>query len=1104
MKKLFYLLLFLLSQNTIAQSEASNWYFGNGAGIQFNQDLGTVTNDFGSIDTFEGCASISDEDGNLLFSTDGIKVYGSNHQLMPNGDDLYGDPSSSQSAIIIPKPDHPNIYYVFTVGTLNNTEGNPNLGLNYSEVDMTLNNGLGDVTVKNVNLLRYCSEKISAVSKDCTTNSIWVVALASRSRLTTTGNGLDTFHAFEVTNQGVNPESVRTRFINPNVLDPRGYLKLSPDGSKLASANITEGLFLYDFDKETGELSNEQELLIYSANDSPYGIEFSPNSQFLYVHAYNNVNVQGEDDVPENHFSSLVQYDLSVPSIEINETQVTIDERQLYRGALQLGPDGRIYRALSATYNEGLPHLGVIKNPNLAGLACNYTHNAVDLEIAQSTQGLPPFISSFFYTQIDIIRNGISDINLSLCSNDTYTLIGEDIPGATYTWSLDDIPLAENDFDLDITQGGHYKLLIDPNNGECLIEGEAFVAYFDTPVANQPNNIEVCDNDNDSIYSFDLTSQDDSILGIQDAMIYNVHYFESQQDAIDNVNEINGLYNNISNPQEIFVRIDLERNTDCYDTTSFFIEVFNTPIANLISDFSICENDINNTDGQTNIDLSSLNLTVLNGQNSLNNTITYHSSQDDASNGVNPLPYNYFNVTPFEETIFVRIENNLKTDCFNTTSFTVTINPIPQVFDASLIQCDEDGDSDGITVFNLNQVSNTISGNEPDKTVIYYLSYNDANNNINPINSSYYTNVSNPQTIYTRVVDNLTGCISSNISELTLEVSTTSVRDISIVICDDDGVSDGTYNFNLNDISVDILNNLPLNLGLVFYETYENALLEVNPLATNFTNTTPYNQTIYARVENANACFGISEVQLTVLELPNIETEHQTIYCLNTFPELLTLTGGIIDDLPSNYYYNWSTGETTSEILINQPGTYTVRVTNTDGCFKDRTITVLPSNIATFTNIEVTDASSNNTITVFVTGEGIYQYAIDNPNGPYQDSNLFENVSYGFHTIYVRDIKNDCGTVDTQVSVIGFPKFFTPNGDDVNEHWQVKGISSQFQPNTDIFIFDRFGKLIAQLDPLGAGWDGTLNGYPLPANDYWFAVTLQDGRIFKSHFALKR
>ena len=178
-------------------------------------------------------------------------------------------------------------------------------------------------------------------------------------------------------------------------------------------------------------------------------------------------------------------------------------------------------------------------------------------------------------------------------------------------------------------------------------------------------------------------------------------------------------------------------------------------------------------------------------------------------------------------------------------------------------------------------------------------------------------------------------------------------------------------------------------------------------------------------------------------------------------------------------------------------------MTNVNGCSKNRTITVLPSNIATFSSIEVTDVSDNNTITVLVTGEGDYEFALDHVNGSYQDSNTFEDVRPGFHTVFVRD-KNQCGIVDKVVSVIGFPKYFTPNDDGYNDTWQVSGVSAQFQPNSLIYIFDRYGKLLKQLDPKSAGWDGTFNGSALPTDDYWFAVTLEDGRVFKSHFTLKK
>ncbi|MCF6295552.1 MAG: T9SS type B sorting domain-containing protein, partial [Flavobacteriaceae bacterium] len=1051
------------------------------------------------------CSTISDANGNLLFYSDGTTVWNRNHQVMPNGNGLFGDSSSTQSALVVPKPDDPNIYYIFTVD--NFVDGN-NFGLNYSVIDMTLDGGLGDVTVdKNINLLADSSEKITAVLKDCVSKSIWVVTLASQDGL---GDIFDTYHAFEVNNTGVITTSIKSTF-NLNITDRRGYLKLSPDGTKMVCANMRgefnnpnsiDQLFLYDFDENTGIVSNQQRLFINSQSNRPYGVEFSPNSQVLYVHSSNDIVGNAGAD-PTNHSSVLTQFNLAVADIQASEFE--LDGRQLYRGGLQLGPNGKIYRALSATYQQGLPFLGVINNPNNIGAAANYQHNAVNLSPNVSTQGLPPFIQSIFNSEIDIIRNGLSVTNLLLCDGDIYTLVADDIVGATYSWTLDGSPLAETGTSLIVTQAGLYQAYIDPNNGDCPIEGEATVSYFTPPIANQPINVDICDDDNDGLFMFDFTIDVDAqVLGAQDPSTFSVHYFETPNDAINNTNEIIMPYQNINNPQEIFVRIDNDGFTDCFDTTSFFIEIFDSPTANSFGDFEVCDDisDGDNMDGQTTINLLDISTLVLGTQNASLYNITYHSSQLNADSGIAALPFYYYNTIPNSEPIFVRIENILNSSCYDTLSFNLIVNIAPETFNTTLLQCDEDGNVDGFTTFNLTEANGVLTGGITDRSTKFFLTPAEAQTSTNEIDGNSYDNIVNPQTIYVQVINDITGCL--DFAELILDVSTTNAFDASLSTCDNDGIEDGFYTFNLPDADADVLNGLPADLTINYYETYNDALLEQNPLNNSYTNTIAYNHTIYVRVEDDNACFGINQVQLTVYELPDIEIEEELFYCLNIFPQTITLNAGLINNLPSDFTYLWSTGETTQEIQINQAGTYSVTVTNTNGCSKDRIVTILPSNIATIENIEVVDATLNNTITVLVSGEGTYAFALDDINGPYQDSNLFENVAPGLHTVYVMDTKNNCGIVEEIVSVIGFPKFFTPNNDSYNDTWQVYGLSNQFQPNSTIFIYDRYGKLLKQLDPTSLGWDGTFNGLRLPSSDYWFHVTLQDGRIFKSHFTLKR
>ncbi|MDG5492731.1 T9SS type B sorting domain-containing protein [Psychroserpens sp. SPM9] len=433
------------------------------------------------------------------------------------------------------------------------------------------------------------------------------------------------------------------------------------------------------------------------------------------------------------------------------------------------------------------------------------------------------------------------------------------------------------------------------------------------------------------------------------------------------------------------------------------------------------------------------------------------------------------------------------------TPITVSVPDLPQANAISIRQCD-DTIQDGISVFNLDNYFEEITGNITENRTVNF--FEDASL-LTEINGSNFSNTSNPQTLYALVVNTETGC--SNSAEVVLEVVVSSNENSALLEVCDDLVEDGFVTFDLSMASDQILLGAPIDATVNYYETYEDASLEVNSLPLMFFNTVAHVQTIYARVNNNTDCYGINEVTLVVKELPQLSDTFETIYyCLNTYPETITLSGGIVNAIPNNYYYNWSTGETTMSIEVNETGTYTVEVTEPDGCSNLRTIQVLPSNIATIESVVVQDLSSNNSISILVSGEGDYEYALNSITGPFQSSNTFEFLEAGIYTVYIRDIKNDCGSVVQDVSVIGYPKFFTPNGDGYHDTWKLKGISEQFQPHSKVYIFDRFGKLIYTLNSPSDAWDGTFNGKALPTSDYWFSVTLEDGRVFKNHFTLKR
>ncbi|MGB5363697.1 MAG: T9SS type B sorting domain-containing protein, partial [Aureibaculum sp.] len=206
--------------------------------------------------------------------------------------------------------------------------------------------------------------------------------------------------------------------------------------------------------------------------------------------------------------------------------------------------------------------------------------------------------------------------------------------------------------------------------------------------------------------------------------------------------------------------------------------------------------------------------------------------------------------------------------------------------------------------------------------------------------------------------------------------------------------------------------------------------------------------------------------------------------------------------------YRWS--DQNSMPLINgnsisydftESGIYYLTAIDSNNCSRTKKITISDSNIASISNIEIVDDSANNSISISVNGQGDYEYSLDNEEGPYQDHHVFNNVLAGNHTIYIRDI-NGCGMISEEVSVIGYVRFFTPNGDGYNDNWQVQGVN--LQPNSEILIFDRFGKVLAKIDPNSEGWDGRYNGKLMPESDYWFLVKLDDGRTRRGHFSLIR
>ncbi|MBF4472843.1 T9SS type B sorting domain-containing protein, partial [Flavobacterium sp. HJJ] len=456
----------------------------------------------------------------------------------------------------------------------------------------------------------------------------------------------------------------------------------------------------------------------------------------------------------------------------------------------------------------------------------------------------------------------------------------------------------------------------------------------------------------------------------------------------------------------------------------------------------------------------------------------------------------------------------------------LTIYALPTVKDVTLIQCDDN--TDGISNFNVTEKNSFISDNYANETFSYYTTLTGANTkdtNTHIADPIAFTSANN--TIWARV-ENSNGCFRT--AQLSLIVSTTQISSSYkkiIEVCDDsiDTVNDdkdGITTFNFSAVATDIKNLLPspsTNYTIKFYANEIDALAETNIIqnSSSYRNTTANQQDIWVRVESNldNACFGLGPyITLIVTPKPNIKIngnkDDNQLVCSNLPSFFITLNAGITDNTPtSNYTYSWSKNgaiipnENNYTLDVNEEGIYTVIVSTQKGCDRTRNITVNASDIAHLDSISISDLSDSNSVTANISGQGDYEYSIDLPTGPFQESNFFDNISPGIHDLYISD-KNGCGTIKKTIAVLGIPKFFTPNNDGYNDYWNIKGANETFNSGAQIFIYDRFGKLIKQVTASGNGWDGTYTGNPMPADDYWYTIKLEDGREAKGHFSLKR
>jgi len=687
-KQLLFVFLCITSLSIYSQKEANVWYFGNNAGIDFNSGSPVALND-GLLKTGEGCSTISDEDGNLLFYSDGIKVWTKNHELMrySNGqlaNNLQGNPSSSQSGLIVPAPENKNIYYLFTVGTdyvSNRRDENP--GFNFYTIDVTKGNG-GEIIAGPINLSnnrdREWSEKVTAVQgKDCT--EIWILSIVENS-----------FYAYKINQNGVD-------YLNPVISsssylpdDKRGYLKVSPDGTKVALADFTADrnylgsgrLVLYDFDNITGRITSSGEILTTPSTDGvPYGVEFSPQSSKLYVSLL----------IPPSTFN-ILQFDLLDRDIALTKAQIWRGSG--YRGALQLASDGKIYSSI-----PNKSYLGAIENPDENANNVVYKPVAVNLGRGTTTQGLPPFIQSFFAPVKLLNANSnivLSNTNQVFCIGDSYEIVPEiNNPNDTYTWYKDGTEVANTrELTVDNTNfgSGLYEVKIE-SNSYCkkTYTGKVQVTFEPKPVINKIPPYIQCDFDNnhhDGYTAFNLELLEAYL--VNDSSNVSIDFFETSDINFSRPLNKSNYINSVATNHSLTVKVT-NNTTKCYQTQIVELQVNPTGL-NTYPDEHTSELDQNasNPDAKFSIgtdnsffDFSIKTQKIINDSGGSLSEVThdfqYYRTTEDATLQINQI------LPPYEDDLFtndsdvyVRISNKGVTSCETIGNFKILVEklPIPQ------------------------------------------------------------------------------------------------------------------------------------------------------------------------------------------------------------------------------------------------------------------------------------------------------------------------------------------------------------------------------------------------------------------------------------------
>jgi len=820
-KKLLYsitVVLLLISCTCSAQwqnglwteKQAYNWYFCMNAGLNFSQtpplpldngnvasitsyqtDENGVNNPDTAYEAVAGSSVMSDSEGNLLFYTDGNTVWNKNHQVMVNGTDLICGPWGKQNNIIVPAPGHPDRYFIFSIKepgyyTLPYPFPIPNplysWRVVYSEVDMSLDNGMGGVTVNKNVILGGIDEptflagsyyaRISATYHS-DEHQIWVM---------THGIGNNEFRAFLVSDTGVNmtPVISSVGVSYDGYPDTMAQMKFSPDGTK-----VVKSLMLYDegknvevfnFDKSTGEVTGllvtigQQEFINEGELAGAQGLEFSPNSKLLYTTGITS--------------GVLKQFNLDAgdeASIRASGIALSGSEDPLqFNHYMQVGPDGKIYIAYSEEAYGGfgspmsLSTINVVNFPNNVGVSSGFTPNAIDLGSGKSAHSFPSFIQDYFAS--GILYEGD-------CEGTATTFSTIRIPGITgITWNFGDPDSGGDNTSLEpapshtFSGAGTYTVtaVITSNNAQQT--ATKIVTILPAPIATMPlsTDLRQCA-DASGKGTFNLSDLDESILDGQSATDYIVTYYASIED-MESGTVISMPDEFVTSGQSIFAMVT-NTVTGCRSVIELVLVVNSVPVTGNPSTIQEC----GNASSTAVFDLTQQIATVLGNLNPVEYSVTFYTDPEVTNQVQQPATF-----TSQGQIIYSRI-TNLATGCSVLAQFDILVLPQPSLPDTSTFE--------GCSPFDL-----VIIAGEPESGTVFsfYTTEEDALGNVNAIvNTNNYVLKDNMGTLYVRAQD-ASGCVQ--VGQLLIESGDCSIpRGISP---NGDGMND---TFDLSGFDVKLL-----------------------------------------------------------------------------------------------------------------------------------------------------------------------------------------------------------------------------------------------------------------------------------------------------------